>query len=84
MGIIGHFDRFYSALVAEKLKLSLNHLKTSQLRWTCDGSPEFTLVLAIKQEEQRIILHIAEDSLDFLEEYKIRELTNTQVHADSN
>jgi HSP90 family molecular chaperone len=33
-----------------------------------------------------IILHIAEDSLDFLEEYKIREYeTNVQqVHADSN
>jgi molecular chaperone HtpG len=43
--------------------------------WICDGSPEFTLVPHDKTDRgTEIILHIAEDSLEFLEEFKIREL----------
>jgi molecular chaperone HtpG len=45
--------------------------------WTCDGSPEFTLEPADKTTRgTEIILHIAEDSLEFLEEAKIKELLN--------
>jgi molecular chaperone HtpG len=44
--------------------------------WTCDGSPEFTLEPADKTTRgTEIILHIAEDSLEFLEA-KIKELLN--------
>jgi molecular chaperone HtpG len=43
--------------------------------WTCDGSPEFTLEPADKTT-RGTEMHIAEDSLEFLEEAKIKELLN--------
>ena len=77
-GIIGHFGLgFYSAfMVAEKVEIITKSFKDEPgAHWTCDGSPEFTLEPSDKTERgTEIILHIAEDSLDFLEEYKIREL----------
>ena len=79
-GIIGHFGLgFYSAfMVAEKVELITKSYKDeSAAHWTCDGSPEFTLVPSDKTARgTEIILHIAEDSLDFLEEFKIKELLN--------
>ncbi len=79
-GIIGHFGLgFYSAfMVAEKVELITKSYKDEPAaHWTCDGSPEFTLVPSDKiSRGTEIILHIAEDSLDFLEEYKIKELLN--------
>lgn len=77
-GIIGHFGLgFYSAfMVANKVELITKSYKDEPAaHWTCDGSPEFTLVPHDKTERgTEIILHIAEDSLEFLEEFKIREL----------
>ena len=77
-GIIGHFGLgFYSAfMVAEKVEIITKSYKDEPAaHWTCDGSPEFTLEPADKSTRgSEIILHIAEDSLEFLEEYKIREL----------
>jgi len=77
-GIIGHFGLgFYSAfMVAEKVEIITKSYKDEPAaHWTCDGSPEFTLEPADKTSRgTEIILHIAEDSLEFLEEYKIREL----------
>ena len=77
-GIIGHFGLgFYSAfMVAEKVEIITKSYKDKPAaHWTCDGSPEFTLVPHDKTDRgSEIILHIAEDSLEFLEEYKIREL----------
>ena len=77
-GIIGHFGLgFYSAfMVAEKVEIITKSYKDEPAaHWTCDGSPEFSLVPHDKTERgSEIILHIAEDSLEFLEEYKIREL----------
>jgi len=77
-GIIGHFGLgFYSAfMVAEKVELITKSYKDAPAaRWICDGSPEFTLEEHAKTERgTEIILHIAEDSLDFIEESKIREL----------
>jgi len=77
-GIIGHFGLgFYSAfMVAEQVELITKSYKDAPAaRWVCDGSPEFTLEEHAKTERgTEIILHIAEDSLDFLEESKIREL----------
>ena len=79
-GIIGHFGLgFYSAfMVAEKVELITKSYKDEPAaHWTCDGSPEFTLVPSDKTSRgTEIILHIAEDSLDFLEEFKIKELLN--------
>ena len=79
-GIIGHFGLgFYSAfMVAEKVEIITKSFKDEPAaHWTCDGSPEFTLEPADKTTRgTEIILHIAEDSLEFLEDYKIRELLN--------
>jgi molecular chaperone HtpG len=77
-GIIGHFGLgFYSAfMVAEKVEIITKSYKDEPAaHWTCDGSPEFTLEPHDKTDRgTEIILHIAEDSLEFLEEFKIREL----------
>jgi molecular chaperone HtpG len=77
-GIIGHFGLgFYSAfMVAEKVELITKSYKDEPAaHWTCDGSPEFTLVVGDKTTRgTEIVLHVAEDSLDFLEDSKIREL----------
>ena len=78
-GIIGHFGLgFYSAfMVAEKVEIiSKSHVKKEPaVHWTCDGSPEFTLDKSDKKEiGTEIILHIAEDSTEFLEEHRISEL----------
>ena len=77
-GIIGHFGLgFYSAfMVASKVEIITKSFKDAPAaHWTCDGSPEFTLEPHDKTTRgTEIILHIAEDSLEFLEEYKIREL----------
>ena len=77
-GVIGHFGLgFYSAfMVASKVELVTKSFKDEPAaHWTCDGSPEFTLVPHDKKERgTEIILHIAEDSLEFLEESKIKGL----------
>ena len=77
-GVIGHFGLgFYSAfMVASKVEIITKSYKDEPAaHWTCDGSPEFTLVPHDKTDRgSEIILHIAEDSLEFLEEFKIREL----------
>ncbi len=77
-GIIGHFGLgFYSAfMVAEKVELITKSYKDEPAaRWICDGSPEFTLEPADKTSRgTEIILHIADDSLEFLEDSKINEL----------
>lgn len=78
-GIIGHFGLgFYSAfMVAEKVEILTKSFKDEPaVRWVCDGSPQFTLEEAPEKTTRgtEIILHIAEDSTEFLEEFKIREL----------
>ena len=77
-GIIGHFGLgFYSAfMVAEKVEIITKSFKDEPaVHWTCDGSPEFTLKKAKKEDRgTEIILHIADDSTEFLEDSKITEL----------
>ena len=79
-GIIGHFGLgFYSAfMVASKVEIITKSFKDEPAaHWICDGSPEFSLEPADKTSRgTEIILHIAEDSLEFLEESKISELLN--------
>jgi len=79
-GIIGHFGLgFYSAfMVASKVEIITKSYKDEPAaHWTCDGSPEFTLEPSDKTTRgTEVVLHIAEDSLEFLEEYKIKELLN--------
>ena len=77
-GIIGHFGLgFYSAfMVAEKAEIITKSYKDEDAaHWTCDGSPEFTLTKGKKKDRgTEIILHIADDSTEFLEESRINEL----------
>lgn len=79
-GIIGHFGLgFYSAfMVADKVDIITKSYKDEPAaHWSCDGSPEYTLVEHEKSDRgTEIILHIAEDSTEFLEESKISELLN--------
>lgn len=77
-GIIGHFGLgFYSAfMVASKVEIITKSYKDfPAAHWICDGSPEFSLTESNKTERgTEIILHIAEDSTEFLEENRIKEL----------
>lgn len=77
-GIIGHFGLgFYSAfMVAEKVEIITKSYKDEPAaHWVCDGSPEFTIEPHNKTERgTEIILHIAEDSTEFLEESRIKTL----------
>jgi molecular chaperone HtpG len=80
--IIGHFGLgFYSAfMVARKVEiLSLSQRPGSEaVRWSCDGSPNYTLDAAEKAEAGTdIVLHIADDSEEFLETDRIRGILNT-------
>jgi molecular chaperone HtpG len=79
-GIIGHFGLgFYSAfMVAEKVEIITKSFKEEPAaHWTCDGSPQYTLEASDKTERgTEIILHIAEDSTEFLEESRITTLLN--------
>ena len=79
-GIIGHFGLgFYSAfMVAEKVEIITKSYKDADAaHWICDGSPEYSLEKSDKKERgTEIILHIAEDSTEFLEDSRITELLN--------
>jgi molecular chaperone HtpG len=77
-GIIGHFGLgFYSSfMVAKKVEIITKSYKDEPAaHWICDGSPEFTLEPSDKTERgTEIILHIADDSKEFLEDSRITAL----------
>lgn len=77
-GIIGHFGLgFYSAfMVAEKVEIITKSFKDEPaVHWSCDGSPNFTIKKSKKETRgTEIVLHIAEDSKEFLEDNKISGL----------
>jgi molecular chaperone HtpG len=77
-GIIGHFGLgFYSAfMVAEKVVIiTKSHTDAPAAHWSCDGSPEYTLVEHDKTARgTEIVLHIDKDSDEFLEETRITAL----------
>lgn len=78
--VIGHFGLgFYSAfMVAQKVEIfSLSYKEGSKaVRWECDGSPEYQIEEVDSKTERgtNIVLHVAEDSLEFLETQKIEGL----------
>ncbi|MDV7185698.1 molecular chaperone HtpG [Lutibacter sp. TH_r2] len=78
-GIIGHFGLgFYSSfMVAERVEIfTKSYAEDSKaVRWECDGSPQYTLEETDRTERgTEIVLHIDNDSLEFLEDGKITEL----------
>jgi molecular chaperone HtpG len=75
--IIGKFGLgFYSAfMVSNKVEVISKSYKEDQpaVRWECDGSPEYTLTEDDKTERGTdVILHIMDDSAEFLDEHRIR------------
>lgn len=79
--IIGHFGLgFYSAfMVAKKVEIiTKSYQENSQaVKWSCDGSPEFTIEDTKKEERGTdIILYIDDESKEFLEESRISTLLN--------
>tara|TARA_B100001029_G_scaffold76142_1_gene62217 strand:- start:7732 stop:9606 length:1875 start_codon:yes stop_codon:yes gene_type:complete len=77
-GIIGHFGLgFYSAfMVSDSVEIITKSFKKSPaVHWSCDGSPEFTLVNSDKKERgTEIVLNISKDSKSFLDDNTILEL----------
>jgi len=79
--IIGHFGLgFYSAfMVAKQVEIkTLSHKEGSQaVRWVSDGTPEFEITEIDKSDRgTEIVLHIADDSKEFLEKHRITEILN--------
>ena len=79
--IIGHFGLgFYSAfMVAKEVEIITKSQKPNSkpVKWTCDGSPNFNMEETKKKTKGTdVILHIAEDSKEFLEETRISTILN--------
>jgi molecular chaperone HtpG len=79
--IIGHFGLgFYSAfMVAKEVEIITKSQKANSkaVKWVCDGSPNFTMEETKKKSKGTdIILHIADDSTEFLEESRISTILN--------
>ena len=77
--LIGHFGLgFYSAfMVADKVEIiTKSHTDAPAVHWVCDGSPNFTMTETKKRSERGtdIILHIADDCKEFLDEQQILQL----------
>ena len=92
--IIGHFGLgFYSAfMVSDSVEIdSLSYAEgATAAKWTCDGSMEYDMTEGTRQTRgTTITLNIAEDSEEFLDEFKIREILNkycaflpTEIYLD--
>ena len=79
--IIGHFGLgFYSAfMVSKEVEIISKSQKPNSkpVKWTCDGSPNYTIEETKKKTKGTdVILHIAEDSLEFLEESRLSTILN--------
>jgi len=78
-GIIGHFGLgFYSSfMVSDKVEINtLSYQEGAKaVKWTCDGSPEYTMTESKRKDRgTEITLFLAEDSLEFNEEYRILDM----------
>lgn len=76
--IIGHFGLgFYSSfMVSDKVEIfTKSHKEGSGVYWSCDGSPEFELYdVDYNQRGTKIVLHINEESKEFLEAGRIKSI----------
>ncbi len=79
--IIGHFGLgFYSSfMVSKRVEILTKTYKkggsTKAMKWECDGSPNYTITEIDKEDRgTEIIMHIDEESKEFLEEYRVLEL----------
>ncbi|MBR2631039.1 MAG: molecular chaperone HtpG [Bacteroidaceae bacterium] len=79
--IIGHFGLGFcsSFMVSKKVEIITKSWQegSKAVKWSCDGSPSFTIEDADKAERGTdIVMYIDDDCKDFLEKYKISELLN--------
>ncbi len=76
--LIGYFGLgFYSSFIVSKQVdiITKSYKDAPAVKWSCDGSPEFTIEPAQRAERGTdIVLHITDDSKEFLDEFKIKEL----------
>ncbi|MDO4217623.1 MAG: molecular chaperone HtpG [Bacteroidales bacterium] len=76
--LIGHFGLgFYSAfMVSDKVEIiTKSYTDAPAVHWVCDGSPEYTMEENKRTERGTdIILHISDDSKEFLDEHRIVDL----------
>lgn len=76
--LIGHFGLgFYSAfMVADKVEIrTKSYQDAPAIHWTCDGSPAFTMEECKKKDRgTEIVLHIADDCKEFLDERQVLQL----------
>ena len=80
--IIGHFGLgFYSSfMVAKQVELVTLSARSGAeaVRWSCDGSPQFSLEAAERSEPGTdVILHLMEEELEYIEPSRIRTLVTT-------
>ena len=83
--IIGHFGLgFYSAFMVAKTVdiVTLSYKEGAKaMKWSCDGSPEFTLEETERSDRGTdIILHVDEDCKEFLEESRLQSLLTKYCH----
>ena len=83
--IIGHFGLgFYSAFMVAKTVdiVTLSYKEGAKaVKWSCDGSPEFTLEETERSDRGTdIILHVDEDCKEFLEESRLQGLLTKYCH----
>ena len=83
--IIGHFGLgFYSAFMVAKTvdNVTLSYKEGAKaVKWSCDGSPEFTLEETERSDRGTdIILHVDEDCKEFLEESRLQGLLTKYCH----
>lgn len=83
--IIGHFGLgFYSAFMVAKTVdiVTLSYKEGAKaVKWSCDGSPEFTLEETERSDRGTdIILHVDEDCKEFLEESRLQSLLTKYCH----
>jgi len=79
--IIGHFGLgFYSSfMVSDKVEINTKSYQsgegTEAVHWECDGSPEYTMDISKRKDRgTEVILHLNDESKDYLEDYKILEI----------
>ena len=78
--IIGHFGLgFYSSfMVADKVEIFTRSYRegAKTVHWSCEGSPEFEMEETDEQRDRgtTIVLHLADDTLEYAEDSKVEEL----------
>lgn len=82
--IIGHFGLgFYSSFMVSKQVdiITKSYKDAPAVKWSCDGSPSYTLEETTKEDRGTdIVMHIDDDCQEFLEKSKLEELLRKYCH----